>query len=53
MWTLYVTKSKDARKEKYNEFQSIVEAFRVGNRLVKEKYCNRYRVEKVRDIYEA
>lgn len=53
MWALYLTKSKNARKEKYNEFQSIEEAFQVGNRLVKEKHCNRYRVEKVRDVNET
>lgn len=53
MWALYVTKSKNAREEKYNEFQSIVEGFRVGNRLVKEKYCNFYRVEKARGTNET
>lgn len=53
MWALYLIKSENTKREKYDEFESIVEAFRTGNQLVKEKACNRYRVEKARDVNET
>ena len=51
MWALYLI--ENTKREKFAEFKSILEAFRTGNKMTKEKLCHRYRVEKVSERNEA
>lgn len=53
MWALYLVKAENKKREKFAEFESILEAFRTGNEMTKEKLCNRYRVEKVSEKNES
>ena len=45
MWTLYLFQENSTERKKHAEFTNIVEAFRAGNRLIKQQACKRYRVE--------
>ena len=46
MWTLYLIQANSNQRKKYDEFESVIEAFRTGNQLMKKRACYRYRVER-------
>lgn len=54
MWALYAIKANSTRRKKIKEYDSIIEAFKAGNKLIQSAAnpYKRYRVEKVGDVNE-